>query len=53
MFINELALLVNKCVVSLYTSGIHFYQIIIGLIVINYLIYLICYMTYKMKYRRF
>lgn len=49
MIINKLALIVNDFVVGLYSSGIHFYQIILGLIVFNVLIYIICLMINQMK----
>lgn len=49
MIINKLALIVNNFVVSLYANGIHFYQIILGLIVFDAIIYLICLMVKQMK----
>ncbi len=42
MVINELALLVNNFVVSLYNQGIPFYIILISLFIFNVIIYIIC-----------
>lgn len=41
MIISELANIVNNFVINLYNNGIHFYQILIGLFIFNYLIYVI------------
>lgn len=41
MIINNLAEIINNFVKSLYSSDIHFYQIIIGLFIFNILIYLL------------
>lgn len=41
MIINILANIINNLVINLYNSGIHFYQILIGLFIFNYIIYLI------------
>lgn len=49
MIINKLALIVNDFVVSLYSSGIHFYQIILGLIIFNVIVYIICLIIKQMK----
>ncbi len=42
MLINKLANLLNNFLVNLYLKDIKFYQIIIGLIIFNFIIYLIC-----------
>lgn len=39
MIINILADIVNDFIIKLYSSGIHFYQIIIGMFIFNYLVY--------------
>lgn len=42
MLINNLATILNEFIVSLYSKNIHYYQIILGLIIFNFIIYLIC-----------
>lgn len=42
MIINKIALLVNEMIKSLYSNGLHFYQIIIGMFIFNIIIYIIC-----------
>ena len=49
MIINRLALIVNDFIVSLYSNGIHFYQVILGLIIFNVIVYIICLMINQMK----
>ena len=39
MIINNLASIINNFITSLYNSGIHFYQIILGLFIFNVLVY--------------
>lgn len=39
MIINSLAAIINNFIISLYNSGIHFYQIILGLFIFNVLVY--------------
>lgn len=39
MIINSLARIINDFVDLLYNSGIHFYQIILGLFIFNVLVY--------------
>lgn len=41
MIINKMALLVNDMIKNLYASGIKFYQIILGLLILNVCIYFI------------
>lgn len=41
MIINEIALIVNETIIKLYANGIKFYQIIIGLLILNVCIYFI------------
>lgn len=42
MIINKLAFLIKNMIENLYIKDIKFYQIIIGLIIFNFIIYLIC-----------
>lgn len=39
MIINEIARIYNNFLIELYSNGIHFYQIIIGLIIFNFILY--------------
>ncbi len=39
MIINDLAYTVNNLVKNLYSKDIHFYQIIIGLLIFNFILY--------------
>lgn len=41
MIINNIALLINNMIINLYSKGITFYQIIIGLFIFNIIIYYI------------
>lgn len=41
MIINNLAAIINNFITSLYNSGIHFYQIILGLFIFNFLLYIL------------
>jgi hypothetical protein len=42
MIINNLALLVNDMIINLYNNGIKFYQIMLGLLIFNFIVYLLC-----------
>lgn len=53
MIINQIALLVNDTINTLYLNGLHFYQIIIGLFIFNIIIYLICKFVVEMGKVRF
>ena len=48
MIINDLASIVNNLIINLYSNGIHFYQILLGLFIFNFLIYEIVYIVKKM-----
>lgn len=39
MIINNIVSLLNQMMIDLYSSGIHFYQVIIALFILNFLIY--------------
>lgn len=52
MIINQLATLVNHFISDLYQSGIKFYQIILALIIFNFIIYEICKMIKQALTRR-
>lgn len=39
MIINDLANIVNNLIKNLYSSGIHFYQIIIAMLIMNFILY--------------
>lgn len=41
MIINEIALIINNMIISLYDKGIHFYQVIIGMFIFDLIIYYI------------
>lgn len=41
MIINNLASIINNFIILLYNSGIHFYQIILGLFIFNFLVYIL------------
>ena len=43
MIINKIALIFNDFVINLYSSGIKFHEILIGLFVFNFLVYVITY----------
>lgn len=45
MIINELALLVNNFLINLFTSGISFSDILVGLFIFNFVVYVITYMV--------
>lgn len=53
MIINQIALFVNQMILNLYSKGIQFYKIIIGLFIFNVIIYIICKMIIEMKKVRF
>jgi hypothetical protein len=42
MISNQIASLINNMIIILYSNGIHFYQIIIGLLVFNVIVYNLC-----------
>lgn len=42
MIINKIAYLVNNFIIILYSRGISFYEIIIGMFIFDFIIYLIC-----------
>lgn len=44
MIINEIALMINNTITSLYSNGINFKEIIIGLVILNFIVYVITYM---------
>ncbi len=52
MIINKIALLVNNFIINLYDNNICFYQIILALVVLNYIVYLIVYFIQSAKYKR-
>ena len=39
MIINELANLINKMVINLYSNGVKFWQIILAMLIMNFIIY--------------
>lgn len=41
MIVNSIFLAINNFIKSLYSSGIHFYQVIIGLFIFNVLVYIL------------
>lgn len=45
MIINELALLVNNLLINLFNSGISFSDILVGLFIFNFVVYVITYMV--------
>lgn len=53
MIINNLALIVNNFVISLYAQNIPFYMILIGLFIFNAIIYIICSMIRQSRYLRY
>lgn len=53
MIIDILANTVNNFVIHLYSNEIHFYQIIIGMFIFNFIIYLICNLLVEMKSIRY
>lgn len=42
MIINELAKLIKEFITRLYLNDIHFYQVLIGLFIFNFIVYIIC-----------
>lgn len=53
MIINKLANIINLFIISLYNKDIHFYQILIGLFIFNFIIYSLCKLIKMAKYNRF
>lgn len=51
MIINNIANIINQTIKELYSQGIHFYQVILGLIILNIIIYFICKFIKTMQYR--
>lgn len=45
MILNELALLVNNLLINLFSSGISFSDILVGLFIFNFVVYVITYMV--------
>ena len=45
MIINEIALIVNNTITSLYSTGITFKEIMIALVILNFIVYVITYMV--------
>lgn len=45
MILNELALLVNNLLINLISSGISFSDILVGLFIFNFVVYVITYMV--------
>lgn len=39
MIVNNIALLINQMIINLYSNGIHFYQIILALFILNFIIF--------------
>lgn len=39
MIINNIANIIKNMMIELYSSGIHFYQVIIALFILNFIIY--------------
>lgn len=52
MIINKIAAIVNETIINLYSSGIKFYQVLIGLFIFNCLIYIITGFVRSMKIGR-
>lgn len=50
MIINNIALFINDFMINLYNDDIKFYQIIIGLFIINFAIYMVCNIVVQIKY---
>lgn len=53
MIINNLATIVNNTLNNLFSNGIHFYQILIGEFIFNFIIYLICKIIKIAKYQNY
>lgn len=53
MIINKLASLLNTFLVNLFEKNIHFYQILIGLFIFNFIIYSLCRLLKIMKNNRY
>lgn len=53
MIINNLAYLVKDFIIDLQNIGIHFYQIILGLLIFDFIIYLIIKLVIEAKKVRF
>lgn len=49
MIINNIANLVKNMMIEIYSSGIHFYQVVIALFILNFIIYLIGNMLIQAK----
>lgn len=39
MIINNIASLLNQMIIDLYSNGIYFYQVIIALFILNFILY--------------
>ncbi len=53
MIINKIAYLVNNFIIILYSRGISFYEIIIGMFIFDFIIYIICKFLKKIKRIKF
>ena len=52
MIINDIAMIINNMIIDLYNSGITFYQIILGLIIFNFIIFILFKLITIAKYTR-
>lgn len=52
MIINEIALIINNAIKTLYNNGVHFYQILIGQFIFNLIVYYICNFIKTAQYRK-
>ncbi len=49
MIFHNIANVINNFIVGLYDKGFHFYQILIGMFVFDFIIYQICKMLKEMR----
>lgn len=53
MIINQLADIINSLIINLYSNGICFYEVLIGLFIFNTIIYCLCKLIKEGKKARY
>lgn len=53
MIINKLALILNDFILKLYSQGINFYKIVLGIIIFDFIIWIIVHMIKTSITRRY
>lgn len=53
MIINKIAMIINNMIIKLYSMGISFYQVLLGLFIFNILVYIVIKIILEMKKVRY